>query len=47
MIIFGLSVLTPAWSQTDDTLCISNPVGTYYVQGLAGSTFNWNENGNG
>ena len=47
LIIFGLSGLNPAYGQTDDTLCVSNPVGTYYVQGFAGSTFNWNANGNG
>ncbi|MFN6389833.1 MAG: beta strand repeat-containing protein, partial [Bacteroidota bacterium] len=39
--------MNPAYGQTDDTLCVSNPVGTYYVQGFAGSTFNWNANGNG
>lgn len=44
--IAGLLRLTPAWSQAD-SLCTSSPVGTYYVQGWAGSTFTWNTLGNG
>ena len=44
--IAGLCSLTPVWGQAD-SLCVSDPIGSYHVVGWAGSTFTWDAQGNG